>query len=139
MLTSTDGVARRVLLALGIGDLVCGAVGLLATHELAHVLGTSTAVPIVTACLPLFVLGVAGLLASRCQPAELPIRLRIQSALNGGYAVVLTVIAAATTMHSLGTAVVVLVAVSVVGIALIEWRLGAGGGSPLVPFGRHDQ
>ncbi len=123
MVASTDGVARRLLLVLGIVDLVCGAVGFLAAHALAHILGTSTAVPIVIACLPLFVLGVAGLHASRCHPVELRGRLRLQSVLNGGYAVVLVAVATAATMHPLGRAVLIFVAVLVVGLALLERRL----------------
>jgi hypothetical protein len=121
--TSTDGVARRLLLVVGIVDLVCGAVGLLGGHDLARILGTSTAVPIVIACLPLFLLGLAGLLASRCHPEELLGRLRLQSLLNGGYAVVLVAVASATTMHPLGRAVLIFVAITVVGLALIERRL----------------
>jgi hypothetical protein len=123
MVARTDGVARWFLLVLGIVDLVCGAVGLLAAHELAHILGTSTAVPIVIACLPLFVLGVAGLLAARCHPEELRGRLRLQSVLNGGYALGLVAVALTTTMHPLGGAVLVVVAVFVIGLALVEWWL----------------
>jgi hypothetical protein len=50
MVISTDGAARRLLLVLGIVDLFCGALGIPATHELAHILRTSAAVPIVISC-----------------------------------------------------------------------------------------
>ncbi len=123
MVASADGVARRFLLVVAIGDLVCAAAGLLAAHQLNRILGTTTAVPVVIACLPLFVLGVAGLHASRCHPEELRGRLRLQSVLNGGYSVVLVTVALTTAMHPLARALLVVVAVFVIGLALVEWRL----------------